>query len=255
MQSASDDSPMSGMNEYTIDRERRRSITSPSMSQPRVPPTLVLEHAVPEMFGAAQVPSLAPWGPNTAMRPGPSMTVTSTTGSYPSLLVDRLTPEMTVYGGGFPLQEGHSVHDTLSVPAMRTLPPQLAVIELPETFSESPTPNRLFVNLAPPATSFGSWPGCATRDFSHTSLSTDIRSAIPSYIEIYWERVHPLYPIIHKATVEHLLEREGDYIDVLRCAMAAVATQFLGHRDHRINGSQLHAYAWHKSNMVSTNIA
>lgn len=88
------------------------------------------------------------------------------------------------------------------------------------------------------------------QDLMPVSLSREARSALPSYIDIFWEKVHHLYPIIHRSTVEDAADVTPEHVDVLRCAMAAVATQFLGHREHRINGSQLHAYAWHKSKTV-----
>ncbi|KAG5927687.1 hypothetical protein E4U42_001927 [Claviceps africana] len=79
------------------------------------------------------------------------------------------------------------------------------------------------------------------------SLSREAQSALPTYMDIYWDKVHPLYPIIHRVTVEDGIDNVPEQVHVLCCAMAAVATQFLGHSEHRINGSLLHAYAWQKS--------
>jgi hypothetical protein len=92
--------------------------------------------------------------------------------------------------------------------------------------------------------------GLLAQDLMPVSLSREARSALPNYIDIFWDKVHPLYPIIHRSTVEDGKNGVPEHVDVLRCAMAALATQFLGHREHRINGSQLHAYAWHKSKTV-----
>lgn len=83
------------------------------------------------------------------------------------------------------------------------------------------------------------------------ALSQGVRDAIPVYLEVYWNKVHPMYPIIHRHTFEKALEAMSDSTDVLQCAMAAVATQFLGHEDHRINGSQLHFHAACKLKVVS----
>ncbi|KAJ4155695.1 hypothetical protein LMH87_000929 [Akanthomyces muscarius] len=74
-------------------------------------------------------------------------------------------------------------------------------------------------------------------------LSQTVREAVPVYLEVYWNKVHPMYPIIHRLSFEKALENMSDATYILQCAMAAVATQFLGHEDHRINGSQLHFHA------------
>jgi hypothetical protein len=39
--------------------------------------------------------------------------------------------------------------------------------------------------------------------------------------------------------------------DVLRCAMAAVATQYLDSKEDRLNGNLLHEYAWQEVKRVS----
>lgn len=75
------------------------------------------------------------------------------------------------------------------------------------------------------------------------SLSRAIRNAIPSYLNVYWERFHVLYPIIHRSGFQ------GE--EVLRCAMAAVATQYLAGKEDRIRGNQLHEFAWQEAKRVS----
>lgn len=85
-------------------------------------------------------------------------------------------------------------------------------------------------------------------------LSQTVREAVPVYLEVYWNKVHPMYPIIHRFTFEKALENPSDATDILQCAMAAVATQFLGHEDHRINGSQLHFHATCKLKTVSIKV-
>ncbi|KAG5950110.1 hypothetical protein E4U53_005476 [Claviceps sorghi] len=89
--------------------------------------------------------------------------------------------------------------------------------------------------------------GMQPQDILTASLSREVQSALPTYMDVYWDKVHPLYPIIHRATVEDGIDNVPEQVYILCCAMAAVATQFLGHREHRINGSLLHAYAWQKS--------
>lgn len=85
-------------------------------------------------------------------------------------------------------------------------------------------------------------------------LSQTVREAVPVYLEVYWNKVHPMYPIIHRLTFEKALENMSDATHILQCAMAAVATQFLGHEDHRINGSQLHFHAACKLKTVSIKV-
>ena len=76
-------------------------------------------------------------------------------------------------------------------------------------------------------------------------LQRAVRSAIPSYLEVYWTRFHDVYPIVHRRSVE------GAGEDVLRCAMAAIATQFYDGKEDRVRGNQLHEYAWQEAKRVS----
>lgn len=71
-------------------------------------------------------------------------------------------------------------------------------------------------------------------------------TSIPRYLEVYWRRFHPQYPVVHRPT----FEASGE--DVLRCAMAAVATQYLDNKEDREKGNQLHEYAWQEAKRVST---
>ncbi|KAM3511393.1 hypothetical protein MY11210_004943 [Beauveria gryllotalpidicola] len=92
----------------------------------------------------------------------------------------------------------------------------------------------------------------ATQGIPSLALSQSVRDAVPVYLEVYWNKVHPMYPIIHRYTFEKALESASDAADVLQCAMAAVATQFLGHEDHRMNGSELHFHATCKLEAASS---
>lgn len=78
-----------------------------------------------------------------------------------------------------------------------------------------------------------------------TQLPRAVHNSIASYLDVYWDKVHVLYPFIHRATVE------GAGEDVLNCAMAAIATQYLNNKDDRIRGNQLHEYAWQEAKRVS----
>lgn len=81
-----------------------------------------------------------------------------------------------------------------------------------------------------------------------TPLPRSVRNAIPSYLEVYWERFHESCPVVHRRTFEMGQE------EVLRCAMAAIATQFLNGKEDRIRGSQLHEYAWQEAKRVSDSL-
>lgn len=76
-------------------------------------------------------------------------------------------------------------------------------------------------------------------------LPGPVRAAIPGYLEVYWERVDPLLPLIHRQSFEAAPE------DALKCAMAAIATQHLDSREDRVWGNQLHEFAWQEVKRVS----
>lgn len=78
-----------------------------------------------------------------------------------------------------------------------------------------------------------------------TPLPRSVRNAIPTYLAVYWERFHGLYPVVHRQT----FEEQGE--DALRCAMAAIATQYMSSKEDRIRGSQLHDFAWQEAKRVS----
>ncbi|GKT60654.1 C2H2 finger domain-containing protein [Colletotrichum tofieldiae] len=71
----------------------------------------------------------------------------------------------------------------------------------------------------------------------------NVCKAIPAYLEVYWEKFHHSFPVVHRRTFEAAAEQ----VDVLRCAMAAVATQYMSTKEDRIRGNQLHEYAWQQS--------
>ncbi|KAL2022000.1 hypothetical protein VTK56DRAFT_6240 [Thermocarpiscus australiensis] len=69
-------------------------------------------------------------------------------------------------------------------------------------------------------------------------LPGPVRAAIPRYLEVYWAQVDPLLPLVHRQSFEAAPE------DVLNCAMAALATQYLDTKDGRARGNILHEFAW-----------
>lgn len=200
----------------------------------------------------------APMDPTTSRAMPPSVMATGGypltygySSSIPQAYSSIYQDEPTV---GIPGYEDHPAlyGSHIPTPAMRSLSPQLVVGQSSGTLVTAPTPlpDRV-VNPLPCSLEPTSRLGMLAQDLMPVSLSREARSALPSYIDIFWDKVHPLYPIIHRSTVEDGTDVTPEHVDVLRCAMAAVATQFLGHREHRVNGSQLHAYAWHKSKTVS----
>ncbi|KEY69978.1 hypothetical protein S7711_03996 [Stachybotrys chartarum IBT 7711] len=86
----------------------------------------------------------------------------------------------------------------------------------------------------------------------HLSLTTAARDAIPAYIRMYWDKVDPLYPVVHKNTFENRTDVASQQLEMLQYAMAAVATQFSSHQDDRIHGSQLHTCVRQKLRALHT---
>ncbi|KAG6006578.1 hypothetical protein E4U21_006876 [Claviceps maximensis] len=203
--------------------------------------------------------SHAGWAPMQQATPRnipESMIATSGGFSVPYTYGSPLPPSYTsIYNDEHTI--GYSGYDAspilygvqLPTPEVRSPSPRFILGRSSETMVTVPAPlpaDRVFHNLMYRGNAT-SWPGMLSQGILPVSLSQEAQSAVPTYIDVYWDKVHPLYPIIHRATVEDDTDNEPEQVHVLRCAMAAVATQFLGHRDHRINGGQLHAYAWQKS--------
>ncbi|KAI1081124.1 hypothetical protein F5B20DRAFT_579503 [Whalleya microplaca] len=69
------------------------------------------------------------------------------------------------------------------------------------------------------------------------NLPQPVRNAIPKYLDVYWKRFDTLYPLVHRKSFETAAS------EVLRCAMAAVGTQFLQSKEDRIQGNYLHEFA------------
>ena len=92
--------------------------------------------------------------------------------------------------------------------------------------------------------------GCGMPDAVRSSqqLPRQVDAAIPGYIEVYWEKFHTLYPIVHRTSFESAGE------DVLRSAMAAVATQYLHTKEDRLRGNELHEHAWQELKRVSKDL-
>ncbi|KAG5973377.1 hypothetical protein E4U55_000589 [Claviceps digitariae] len=194
--------------------------------------------------------------PTPRSMPG-SMMATSGSFSVPYSYGSPLPPSYTsIYNEepsvGYPLLYGAQI----PMPGIRTPSPQFVLGRSSETMVTTPAPLPADRVFGPPMYREDPtlWPGILSHGMLPVSLSREAESALPMYLDVYWHKVHPLYPIIHRATVEDGNENVSEQVYVLRCAMAAVATQFLGHPEHRINGSQLHIYAWQKSKAFTQSV-
>lgn len=170
----------------------------------------------------------------------------------------------SVYGDsmGLPLpgyEDGSSLYGVHHIPdaTIRGLSPQLVAGQSAEACVTTPSalPSD---RMAYPRTC-GREPVDALGLFSPqglmpVALSREARGAVPAYLEVYWDKFHAKYPVIHRPTFENASGFVPEHLDVLQSAMAAIATQFLEHQEHRNTGNQLHAYAWNKSKMVRHNI-
>jgi hypothetical protein len=86
--------------------------------------------------------------------------------------------------------------------------------------------------------------GCAASAVPISPLPRTVRNAIPNYINVYWNRFHIIYPVVHRASFEAAPQA------VLSYAMAAVATQFLDSKEDRLRGNLLHEHAWQEAKCV-----
>ena len=75
-------------------------------------------------------------------------------------------------------------------------------------------------------------------------LPRSVRNAIPEYLDLYWKRCDTLFHLVH-------CRAANSSDELLRCAMAAMATQCLPGKEDRIRGNQLHEFAWQEVRRVS----
>ncbi|KAF5025236.1 hypothetical protein F66182_2702 [Fusarium sp. NRRL 66182] len=145
--------------------------------------------------------------------------------------------------------------DQIAGSTVRSISPPLAVAQS-ETLAAVPS--------LPPTDGVFDLAGCSsgppdggsilsTEELMPLSLPETVSEAIPTYLDVYWEKVHPKIPIVHKHTFGEIFDGEEEHLEVLQCAMAALATQFIPEADDRVKGAQLHAYAWQKSKVVVGN--
>lgn len=167
--------------------------------------------------------------------------------AYPSVFGD-----MDLALPGYSEGPSFSTTNQIPIPAVRSMSPSLAVAQSETLLAVSslPTSDGAFgLGACSSGPSDGSL--LSTPDLMPLSLPAATRDSIPTYLETYWEHVHPKNPIIHKHTYEDVPEEETEHVQVLQCAMAALATQYIPNADDRMKGAQLHAHAWQKSKVVS----
>ncbi|CAJ2503016.1 Uu.00g104100.m01.CDS01 [Anthostomella pinea] len=78
------------------------------------------------------------------------------------------------------------------------------------------------------------------------TLSRPVLNAIPEYLELYWKRFDTLFPLVHRRSFETAAD------EILRCAMAAMGSQFLQGKEDRMRGNILHEYAWQEVQRFTT---
>ena len=144
--------------------------------------------------------------------------------------------------------------DHLSHPTVGNLNPKLVATQS-ETLVTMPSaipPDRIVDPLVSVRPSLAGLGMPAGPDALPAYLNRVAQAAMPGYIDVYWEKAHPSHPVIHKAALVKGCEVVNEPFEVLQCAMAAVGSQFLAGKEHRIRGHQLHFYACQKLRRVST---
>ncbi|CAM1501055.1 Fc.00g102170.m01.CDS01 [Cosmosporella sp. VM-42] len=162
----------------------------------------------------------------------------------------------TGLGIPYPGYEDTSLYDPnpiIPTTTVRSLSPQMAVAQRSETLVTVPSAlhSDRVMNSACGRQPLEMFNFHAARDTVPVPLTRATREHIPRYLEVYWAKVHPQLPILHKATFGDASGVAKEHLDVLQCAMAAVATQFAETKDDRVRGEQLHAYARYKSKLFT----
>ncbi|KAI0179191.1 hypothetical protein GGR52DRAFT_295974 [Hypoxylon sp. FL1284] len=128
----------------------------------------------------------------------------------------------------------------------------------PPTISLSAQPAETLVTLAAPSVRDAASMGCRQKGstvllgplggpafLSANTLSPHVRNAVPKYLDVYWKRFDALFPLVHRKSTKTAAD------EVLRCAMAAVGTQFLQGKEDRIRGNELHEFARKEVNLCA----
>lgn len=80
-------------------------------------------------------------------------------------------------------------------------------------------------------------------------------AAMAGYLNLYWEKVHPICPVLDATTLEAAVDEPPEHTELLRYSMAALAADFLAHPEHRRRGGQFYAHAWQGLKTVSDGMA
>ncbi|OAA50719.1 hypothetical protein ISF_09337 [Cordyceps fumosorosea ARSEF 2679] len=108
----------------------------------------------------------------------------------------------------------------LGSPAIGTLPvpfgaggsADVLVAAPPTVFQDRMISPQL--SASPPST--GLVDHLATKSMAILALSQSVREAVPVYLEVYWNKVHPMYPIIHRPTFDKAIESTSEVLDTLK---------------------------------------
>ncbi|KAJ4125017.1 hypothetical protein NW768_009358 [Fusarium equiseti] len=219
----------------------------------------------PENARRPQFPGMEPWTTPSSVYPTSSSDMLSSVNPatysvsypysnstppqvYPSVFPDIEVP-LSVYNEG----PSFDTVNQVSTSTVRSVSPSLAVAQSETLVAvpSLPTPGGAF-NLAGCGSGSSGGEGLLnTEELMPLSLSPTTKEAIPRYLELYWDKVHPKNPIVHKHTYEDVPQEETEHVQALQCAMAALATQFIPIADDRMKGAQLHAYAWQQSKVFT----
>lgn len=197
-----------------------------------------------------------------AQRGVPSPVMDSTSGFYTYATSPPQGASSAAYNNTMELSltdypEGSSLNSPdhlLNNSTVRSLSPPLALAQSSETLVTMPSAvpsERIASSFTYSRQAVNAPSLLAAQAPTPASLDRELRSAIPAYLNVYWDKVDSVFPFIHKSTFDIQFEFASDQLDLLQCAMAAVATQFLEGKNHRTNGNCLHSYVWNYSKVVS----
>ncbi|CAH0026491.1 unnamed protein product [Clonostachys rhizophaga] len=200
-------------------------------------------------MGSVPPPMNFPPGPGTWNNDRAPRTMSTSMLYYPTAPGTACEYPVDLCGMPLAADPGHFDTHHHANSTVRSLPPLLVEGQSPETLDIALAAlSPCAVATTPLFSTCGSESGqmtglFAAHVFAPVSLSRKVQSAIPAYLEVYWDRTYPVYPYIHKASFGGLFDGEATPFELLKCAMAALATQFLDDKAHRIAGSELHAFA------------
>ncbi|KAG9237562.1 hypothetical protein BJ875DRAFT_481202 [Amylocarpus encephaloides] len=180
-------------------------------------------------WGRPRSGSGADWPISATSAWSPQLTTPQDLSSPPFEFIEQFEPHMSVprshvqqhldvppYGGYFLESVGTPTLSTNSKPISQVFP---------GSTSRVPTSRLVGTNA--------SREKLETINFSSTAIPFQPSQNLSLYIDTYWQKFHPRFPIIHRPTHD---SAEGS---LLTTAMAAIGTQYHHTREARIKGSEL----------------